>query len=113
MAEEKNFENKIKKFLKDEGCYFLKTWSNGVQRSGIPDLLICCNGYFIGVEVKATNGTPSNLQLWNIEQIQKSNGLAFILYPSAFSAFKEFIRSIKEQPNKLAVGLMKVVNIWK
>ena len=35
---EKQFENKVKKFLKEQGCWVLKTWSNGVQRKGVPDL---------------------------------------------------------------------------
>ena len=92
MAAEKHFENKVKKFLKDQGCWVLKTWSNGVQRSGIPDLLVCCNGYFLGVEIKAENGKPSELQLWNIEKIRKSGGIALVLYPNQFEQFKEYIR---------------------
>ena len=91
MAEEKTFENKIKKFLKKKGCWVLKTWSNGVQRSGIPDLLVCCNGVFLGIEVKAENGKPTELQLWNIEEIKKSGGLAMVLYPKDFEKFKKLI----------------------
>ena len=29
MASEKNFENRVKRFLKDEGCYFIKYWGGG------------------------------------------------------------------------------------
>lgn len=92
---EKQFENQVKDFLKKEGCWFLKTWSNGVQRQGVPDLLICCNGYFVGVELKNETGTPSDLQIWNIEKIRKSLGFAFILYPSGFDKFKCFIHDLK------------------
>lgn len=95
MAAEKHFENKVKKFLKDQNCWVLKTWSNGVQRSGVPDLLVCCNGYFLGVELKAENGKPSELQLWNIEKIRESGGIAIVLYPDQFESFKEFIDYIK------------------
>ena len=57
MAQEKNFENRIKSFLKNEGCYFLKYWVGGnFTKSGIPDLLICCNGSFGAVELKAKSG---------------------------------------------------------
>lgn len=93
---EKMFENKVKAFLKHEGCWVLKTWSNGIQREGIPDLLICCNGYFLGVELKRDTGKPSELQLWNIDQIRKANGIAFVLYPSAFDEFKDLIHLLKE-----------------
>lgn len=35
---EKLFENEVKKFLKEKGCWILKTFSNGIQRSGIPQI---------------------------------------------------------------------------
>lgn len=96
IAKEKNFENKIKKFLKDQDCYFIKYWGGGqFTKSGVPDLLICCNGYFVAVEVKAENGKPSELQLWNIEQIKKAGGIAMVLYPNQFEDFKKVIVSLK------------------
>lgn len=94
---EKQFENQVKDFLKEEGCWFLKTWSNGVQRQGVPDLLICCNGEFLGVELKNETGKPSDLQLWNIEKIKDAGGFAFVLHPSEFEAFKNLIKHIKKK----------------
>lgn len=96
MTAEKNFENKVKAFLKDQGCWVLKTWSNGVQRSGVPDLLICCNGYFLGVELKAESGKPSDLQLWNIEKIREAGGFAIVLYPDQFEEFQRLIYILKQ-----------------
>lgn len=88
---EKDFENKVKAFLKDRGCWVLKTWSNGIQRQGIPDLLVCCNGFFVAVELKAEKGRPSDLQLWNINGIRKAGGIAIVLYPDKFEQFKDMI----------------------
>lgn len=88
---EKDFEKQVRQFLEDHGCWVLKTWSNGVQRDGVPDLLVCCNGYFLGVELKAENGKPSALQIWNIEQIRASGGIALVLYPNQFENFKHMI----------------------
>lgn len=93
---EKVFENCVKAFLESEGVWFLKTWSNGVQRAGVPDLLVCCNGYFVGIELKAANGTPSELQLYNISKIRQNYGFAFVLYPSGFQKFKSFIYDLKQ-----------------
>lgn len=96
MASEKNFENKIKKFLKEQNCYYIKYWGGGqFTKSGVPDLLICCNGYFVAVEVKAENGKPSELQLYNIDEIKKAGGFAMILYPNQFDDFKKFIKLLK------------------
>lgn len=94
MASEKNFENKVKGFLKEQGCWCLKTWSNGVQRSGVPDLLVCCNGHFVGVELKAPNGKPSELQLWNLRKIEESGGYGILLYPRDYELFKTFVRAL-------------------
>ena len=106
MAQEKQFENRIKKFLKEQGCYFIKYWGGGqFTKSGIPDLLICCNGYFVAVEVKAENGKPSDLQLWNIEEIKKAGGIAMVLYPNQFEDFQNFIFLLKNviDNNKMLV----------
>lgn len=113
MADEKNFENRVKKFLKDEGCWFLKTWGGGLQRSGIPDLLICCNGFFIGVELKAPNGKASDLQLWNLAKIDDAWGFAWLLYPDKFEEFKEFIRKIKNGTIAEVVKIYKQEKGWK
>lgn len=92
IAAEKNFENKIKKYLESRGAWFVKYWA-GAQytKSGIPDILACINGYFVGIEVKAPNGTPSELQLYNIHAINVAGGFAFVLYPSKFDEFKKFV----------------------
>ena len=94
---EKEFENKVKAFLKDRGCWVLKTWSNGVQRQGIPDLLVCCNGFFVGVELKAEKGRPSDLQLWNVEEIRKAGGIAIVLYPHQFERFMDMILELERR----------------
>lgn len=92
---EKEFEKKVKDYLKDHGCWVLKTWSNGVQREGVPDLLVCCKGLFVGIELKNETGKASSLQLWNIEQIRKANGIAIVLYPNQFDEFKHMIELLQ------------------
>jgi Holliday junction resolvase len=95
MAAEKNFENRVKKFLKDQGCWFIKYWAGSeFTKSGVPDLLVCCNGHFLGIELKGPKGRPSELQLWNIEQIKKAGGIAMVLYPKDFDEFKTLIHKL-------------------
>lgn len=96
MAGEKNFENKIKKFLKDEGCWFVKFFANRNTKVGIPDLLCCVNGYFVAIEVKGEHGKPSDLQLWNRDKIREAGGVSIILYPDQFDQFKSLIDALKE-----------------
>lgn len=97
IAGEKLFENKIKKYLDDNGAYYVKFFANAFTKTGVPDILCCVNGYFVGIEVKAPNGRPSELQLYNIRKIKESGGFAFVLYPSAFEEFKQFITDLKRE----------------
>ena len=101
MQSEKQFENQVKTFLKNKGCWVLKTWSNGIQREGVPDLLVCCNGCFLGIELKAETGHPSDLQLWNIDQIRESGGIAMVLYPTQFVAFRHMVEDIMHNPDNI------------
>ena len=96
MAAEKRFENKVKKFLEENGCYYIKHFSNAFTKSGIPDILACVDGHFLGIEVKAENGKPSALQLHNLKMIDEASGYAFLLYPDDFETFKEIIHLIKK-----------------
>lgn len=97
MAQEKTFENKIKKFLEGKNAWFIKYWAGSqFTKAGIPDILACVNGYFVGIEVKAQNGKPSELQLHNIDKIRKAGGFAMVLYPSAFNRFKSFIEDLNK-----------------
>ena len=81
----------IKKFLEDEGAWHVKFFANSRTRSGIPDILACVNGYFVGIEVKSQGGHASPLQLHHCEKIRNAGGYAFIVYPSGFEKLKQFI----------------------
>ena len=94
MAAEKNFENKIKGYLKEHGAYFVKFFANRMTKVGVPDILACVNGYFVGIEVKAQNGKPSELQKHNRLEIRKANGLSVILYPQDYELFQELVNCL-------------------
>ena len=111
MAEEKSFENKVKQWLQKEGIYaagtptdkmdapligwYFKVWGGGYQKSGIPDLIINVNGFFIGCELKSSTGRASDLQKKNITMINQSNGFGIILYPKGFEEFKTIVKGVK------------------
>lgn len=98
MAAEKRFENKIKDFLKRTGCWYVKYWGGGgYTKSGVPDLLICCGGLFLGVEVKAAKGKPSDLQIRELRRIRDAGGIAILLYPKDMTLFENLIYGIKNE----------------
>ena len=109
MAEEKRFENRIKKFLKEESCWSLKYWAGGgFTKSGVPDLLICCNGFFLGVEVKAEKGRPSPLQIRELKRIRAAGGIGILLYPEDFEDFRALIGYIRHCQTKPLLALVKM-----
>ena len=111
MAEEKNFENKVKDFLKDQGCWFVKYWGGGeFTKAGIPDILCCCNGYFLGIEIKAPRGKPSELQKWNIKNINCSGGIGVVLYPDQFDQFKSMFEWLDMDLPISAVEIANQIN---
>ena len=109
MAQEKTFENKIKKFLDAHGAYYVKFFANAYTKSGIPDVLACINGYFVGIEVKAQNGKPSEIQLYNVRKINAAGGFAFVLYPSKFNEFKQFVEGLQRDE----FDRNNIPEIWK
>ena len=89
MAEEKDFENKVKNYLFHIGAWYLKYWAGAeYTKEGIPDILACVDGRFFGIEVKATNGRPKLLQLVKLRKIRKAGGIGILLYPKDFDEFQ-------------------------
>ena len=91
---EKSLENKIKKHLGSHGHYFVKVHGSLFQRVGIPDIIACINGKFVGIEVKNPNGKGrvSLVQEFNLNQIQKSDG--YTLLTDNYSDYLEFYNEV-------------------
>lgn len=56
--------------------------------------MVCHNGYFLGIEVKAPNGKPSALQIYNLKSIDEAGGYGILLYPKDFELFQKFIECL-------------------
>ena len=91
---EKNFENRIKKYLESKGAWFVKFFANAYTSSGIPDILCCINGRFVGIEVKQETGKPSLLQKVHLKRIGDSGGIGILAYPSGYDDLKKLIDNL-------------------
>lgn len=93
---ESNLVLKVERYLKTyrERAWFVKTAGNAAQRSGIPDILICIDGNFIGLELKREDGSgrPSKQQEIECSKIQKAGGYSLI--SNDFTEIKNYIESI-------------------
>ena len=76
-------EGKVKdavvKILKDRGAYYFFPVTGGFGRSGVPDVVACYEGQFIGIECKAGNNEPTALQLAELAKIDKAKGVTMIV----------------------------------
>ena len=74
-------KKKVKDYLKSIGAWYYMPVSNGMGRSGCPDILVCLNGRFMAFETKApgkiNNVTPN--QKREIDEISRANGLAHVV----------------------------------
>lgn len=59
--------------------YKIHGGDNPFQAAGIPDLLCCWRGTFIGLEVKMPGEEPSKVQIVNLERIRKAGGVAEVV----------------------------------
>lgn len=92
---EKNFENRVKKYLKSKGAYVHKTSGGSQTRKGTPDIFACYKGHFIGLETKAPKGKEdAELQIKNIQWIREAGGYARFLKPSEFEEFKNDLEAM-------------------
>ena len=76
-------ESKVKlavvKLLKQYGVYFFFPATHGYGRSGVPDIVCCINGKFLGIECKAGKNEPTALQQREINKIQAAGGMAMVV----------------------------------
>lgn len=80
MALEKKIENKIKEYLKTiKDLFFFKEHGGMYGTAGVPDIIICFRGKFIGLEVKAPDGKLTPLQDATIRKIKASGGIAEVV----------------------------------
>ena len=95
MITEKQLENKIKRFLAEQGAYYFKHFGCKFSKAGVPDIVGVINSKFLGIEVKREDGKPSELQQYLLQKIQDCGGFAMLVRPSNFEEFKLKIEDIK------------------
>ena len=69
----------IKEYLKSRGAYAENIWGGGFQASGIPDILACYKGRFLGLEVKLDYNSPSPIQKAKLTLINRAGGVGQVV----------------------------------
>lgn len=83
---EAQLSERITKALKKEArargheLFIFKVHGHDQQMAGVPDLLACYRGMFIGLEVKMPGNEPSKIQMYRLGQIARSGGVVEVPY---------------------------------
>ena len=84
-------ESKVKKqvvtVLKEYGMYYFYPVTGGYGRSGVPDIVCCWKGRFIGIECKAKGGRPTDLQMKNLMEIVDQGGISILVDETGLGVF--------------------------
>lgn len=71
----KKLVTKLKEHYGDE-AFGYKVHGSPYQMRGLPDLVYCIRGRYVGIEVKVPGQEPDELQLYRLNQIANAGGIA-------------------------------------
>ena len=91
MAPEAKVKAKVVKLLKEAGVYYFYASTHGFGRSGVPDLVCCMSGRFIGIECKAGKNKPTPLQEKEMAAIRDAGGTTLVVNEDNINDVKELI----------------------
>jgi len=76
---EKKVKDKVVKILKAHGVYYFFPATHGFGRSGVPDIVCCVRGFFLGIECKAGKNKTTPLQDRELEAIAAAGGRSLVI----------------------------------
>jgi Holliday junction resolvase len=91
----------ICRYLDSIGAWYFKPMMNGFGKSGVPDIVACVEGRFIGIEVKREGKLPTAIQKCRMNEIGQSSGTAF------WGTAEKVIRELKQWRHSLKQELLK------
>lgn len=76
---EKKVKQKVCAKLKELGAYYFYASTGGYGASGVPDIVACYKGKFIGIECKANGNKATALQQKHLREISMQQGISLII----------------------------------
>ena len=90
-------EVKVKKqcvaILNEYGAYYFFPVASGYGRVGIPDIVACVRGKFLGVECKAGKNKPTALQEAEMLKIRNAGGSTLVINEDNINELQEWLNS--------------------
>ena len=95
-VKEKWVKQQVVKLLKDRGAYYFYPVASGYMSSGVPDIVVCYQGLFMGIECKAGSNKPTAIQEKNLQQIRDNKGVAMVVNEDNLVALQNFLDHMEE-----------------
>ena len=94
---EKKVKKKVVEILKQHGAYYFYPVTGGFGASGVPDVVACVNGRFIGIEVKADakKRGPTALQQKNLNEINATGGFGLVVDANNLYVLEELLGGLE------------------
>lgn len=96
MKPEVKVKKQVKELLDKYGAYYFSPVASAMGTAGIPDIIACLNGTFIGVECKAGTNKPTGLQQAQLRRIAAAGGVALVINEDNIDALEHTLKSISD-----------------
>ena len=70
---------RLRRILEINKIYHFLPATGGSGRSGVPDIVGCCRGYFFAIECKTKGNSTTALQERELQHIRDAGGQTFII----------------------------------
>jgi Holliday junction resolvase len=94
---EGEIKDQVRKVLDEMGAYYFFPAANGYGRTGIPDVIACIGGHFVGIECKAESKQPTALQQRELDNIEKAEGTGVLVNADNISNLKNILENAYER----------------
>ena len=84
----------VVKVLNEHDAYYFFPATGYGGRSGVPDIIVCFKGHFIGIECKAKTNTPTALQLRELDKIKSAGGDSIVINETNIHLVKELLDGV-------------------
>lgn len=113
IAGEKNFEERIKRWLQSKGIYppntpkqkikvkpigyYEKRFGSQFSINGLPDMHVCIRGKSIDLELKDVRGRPSAAQIKILSNINDWGCEGYLIYPKDWPAIEQRLEEVIDE----------------
>ena len=78
-TEESKLEQEVEKFMREKRIWQLARFQAQYNQNGLPDRLYLYKGLLLGLELKTDKGSPTDLQIRKMEEINENGGIGVII----------------------------------